>query len=409
MRLDNAQPRTVACASTIEPSEIAILEVIGIEAQLLSGKLDADKKKAAIEAVRAGKHVELSVQAITFRQRDGSPNKNFLRLKTEKLGEIAASFVGKPFLLNHNKWDQEARMGTIIASELVELAHGWAGFRQTIRVVKPHAVISVLDGTIDAYSIGWDPAGKILCTAHQTDVRGKGRCGCWPGDKVEIDGKNVVSEYEWQATEGLETSAVNTPAVTGTKNEEVRTALAAELSISPPTSFDDPPQKEATMKNVNAILGLAADAPEENAVRLITELRNGKIGAEQERDTARAELATAKTKITTLEQGVLGVQVEALIESAYKEGKLRMGRDDDGKAVPSTKEARLRRIAKEDGIAGLRAELKDMEVVVPINQRQGGEDPPKTPATSNDAALASTANQLGLEVKDLAGFYNEER
>ncbi len=407
MKLDT---RAVACASSFEIGELTFLEVVGIDAKLLaSGKLDADQKKIIIEAVRSGKHVELSVQAITFRQKDGEPNRNFLRFKTERLAAIAESFVGKPVLLDHNKWEQSARMGTITASEAVQI-NTWTAFRQTLRFVKPHAVISVLDGTIDAYSIGWDPSGKILCTAHQSDVRGKGRCGCWPGDKVELDGKTVVAEYEWQSTEGLETSAVNTPAVTGTKNEDVRTALAAELSLSPSSpSIADPAPKELSMKNVNAILGLAAEAPEENAVRIITELRNGRIAAEQERDTARTELAVAAGKITTLEAGVLGVQVESLIEGAYKSGKLRMGRAEDGKAVPSTKEARLRRIAKEDGVAGLRAELNDMEVVVPLNKRQiDDKETPREAGPGKEAALASTAAQLGLKTEDLTAFYNEE-
>lgn len=180
-----------------------------------------------IAAVRAGTHHELSVDAITFRQRDGHPNRKFLRFKPEALAAVAASYIGQPLILDHNAWDQHARIGTITASSLVHEA-GAAAFKQTLQVVKPEAVISVLDGTLDRFSIGWNGTGAVMCTAHKVDVRSRGACGCWPGDIATIDGKQHVVEYEFQSAEGTEVSGVNVPAVKGTGISDVRAALAAE-------------------------------------------------------------------------------------------------------------------------------------------------------------------------------------
>src|SRR5690349_692386 len=65
-----------------------------------SRTLDTARKGELIKSVRGGEHVELHVRARTFRQKDGSPNKNYLRLNPAKLDTIAASFAGKPMLLD---------------------------------------------------------------------------------------------------------------------------------------------------------------------------------------------------------------------------------------------------------------------------------------------------------------------
>lgn len=408
MSLDlDAKPGVLGCRSEYElvapETDIVIVGKLtaDVPETLKAGAADSSaRKRELIKAVRAGEHLELSIRARTFRQKDGRPNKNFLRLNPARLGEIAATFAGQPMLLDHNKWSQRSRVGTITASEAEAQGHGWTAFMQTLQVVKPDAVISVLDGTLDRFSIGWAATGAVLCTAHKVDLRSRNACGCWPGDKVALDGVEHIVEYEFQSAEGIETSGVNVPAVSGTRIEDVRAALAAELGI--------PKSKGQDMDLVAilaGILGCAANAPD--VQRAVEVAHRGRLAAEQERDTARTELAEAKKTALAAVAKSLATEVNALIADAYKAGKLRYGRDDEGKPTPSSKEERLRRIAKEDGVKGLRAELDEMEVVIPLGKRElDANDHREHAGGELSQALVDVAAQLGLDPKDLEAEYS---
>jgi hypothetical protein len=224
--------RILGCRSPVEVTALDDLAVIvGGGALKASTALDADDRRELIKKSRAGEHIELTLRARTFRQKDGAPNKSYLRLNPAKLSSIAESFAGKPVLLDHRSWSQEARVGTILDSRAEAQGHGWIAFLQTLQVVKPEAVISVLDGTLDRFSIGWSRLGAVMCTAHKVDVTKRGACGCWPGDRVEVDGVKHTVEFEFSDAEGTETSGVNTPAVSGTRIEDVRAALSAEIGL----------------------------------------------------------------------------------------------------------------------------------------------------------------------------------
>lgn len=413
--------RVGSCRSFPELGSLETLQVLGPVAEGIlranGGKLDDAAKAKLIEAVRANQHVELAITAITFRQRDGSPNKNYFRFKAEKLGDIAGSFVGKPALVDHNKWEQGARIGTITASELAELPHGWAGFRQTIRVVKPHAVISVLDGTIDRFSIGWDPRYPILCTAHKVDIRSSKSCwfrdDCYPGKKVELDGGgHQIAEWEWQNTEGIETSGVNTPAVTGTRIEDIRSSLATEFNLQRSEGTMTLPRLAAALK-----FSALTDVDDERAALRVQELERDKLAAEQERDSVikerdalKAELAAAATAKKTAEQAERKTKVDAMLATAYSEGRLLHGRDEAGKATPSLREARLRRIGMDEGTEVLATELAEMPKLAPVGTRVLNDDipePPRARGALPSSVLASTARQLGLDPKELEDHANK--
>lgn len=433
--LDDKNPAGLAtfCRSFASTAELEAIEPLGDTALAIlkdTGGDLAKSKPALIEAVRAGKHVELKTRAITFRQKDGSPNKNYLRFKSSKLGDIASSFAGKPFLVDHNKWSQSARKGTILSSEGVPLAGGWFGFRQVLHVVKPDAVISVLDGTIDAFSIGWDPRGEVRCTAHNVDVRSRKSCywteGCYPGKLVEVDGEKRIAEYEWQSTEGLEVSGVNTPAVSGTKIENIA-ALAAELGLTRP-AHTEPARKDRPMsrfallfaalaipaKRQSELADLDDDKLDARLAETVTELRGELSAANEEKSAAikRAELAEKSSGDVAAQLAELAklkaAQIDSVLEiKGYRAGKLIRGKDKDGKNVPSAREARLRRIAKEDGLEAMEAELAELEVVAKVGAPVLTEDDPN-PRPSLTASeipgnvLASTAKQLGLTVEELS-------
>jgi hypothetical protein len=406
--------RASALVGELVGTELASVSVIGQPALKLD---DPEKRRDLIARARAGEHIELELHARVFRQKDGAPNRNHLRFKADKLGDIATSFVGMPVLLDHNTYEQAARIGTITASEAEEQGHGWVAFKQTLKIVKSAAVISVLDGTLDRFSIGWHPTGPVLCSVHGVDVRSwkersKAECYCWPGDRVSVerDGKKTTAtvEFEFQSADGIEVSAVNVPAVKGTRIEDVREALALELGLQlhdiPAREKETQMLKFALLATALGVPSLAAAEDEAAAVRAAEDLRRRALAAEQERDEARTALTAAKESLAKDRETMLKASVDTMIETAYRDGKLRYGRDDQGKATPSTRETRLRRIAKDDGLGALKAEIDDMPQIVPVQKRalDAENDVRDRGELDVDDAIASAAAQLGLDPDELA-------
>ena len=127
-------------------------------------------KDSRLELLRqslAGEPVMLEVDAEVFVQPDKPlplpadqaelANHNFVRFAEGELEALAGSFEGRPFLRDHDQGSMEAKAGRILSSRL-EQEDGVSRFLQQLAVVKPWAVQGVLDGTIEHFSIGWDPA-----------------------------------------------------------------------------------------------------------------------------------------------------------------------------------------------------------------------------------------------------------
>ncbi len=375
-----------------------------------------------IESVRGGKHIELGVRAKTFRQRDGSPNRNFLRFKKDRLGSIASSFAGQPMLLDHNKWSQRMRMGSIAESAGEESGHGWFNFSQNLHVTKPEGVISVLDGTIDRFSIGWLPVGTVVCTAHGEDVMKRGSCfrrgDCYPGRRVEVDGEAKIAEYEFQNAEGIEVSAVNVPAVTGTRVEDVRKALALELGIA--LEHDTERNEGMAFMKLAAILGLAAlnDNDEDRAVAAVGKLQadltstSAQLATWKERaETAEASLATERKEREAETKTRLASDVDVAIAGAYASGKLvrtqgANGADGKPTTIADGQEASLRTLGQTSGAKFLVDFVASMPQKVPIGQRVidagGAGSLPRTSFTANESSEPSKetveliSKQLGI-------------
>lgn len=174
-----------------------------------------------------------------------------------------------------------------------------------------------------------------------------------------------------------------------------------------------------------AILSLATlnDHDEDRAVEVVR-VMHGKLAANEaelaiwrERaTTAEGALATATASLAETAATKLAGDVDVIIESAYKAGKLAIKRDAEGKRVPATLETGLRGIAKALGVEALRGHVKDLPVIVPVGQRSIADktesaDPTGfelddrgiVPSDLPGEVLASVANQLGLDPKDVAG------
>lgn len=366
-----------------------------------------------IQALADGKRMELMVKrALTYRQPKGVRNRRGLRFNADKLDSIGPSFVGMPFLVNHNTYEQDARKGTILTSETAPDKRGAPAFFQGFSVVKPDAAISVLDGTIDRFSIGWFPTGAVICSVHKCDVTSKDSCYCWPLDAVEVDGETKIVEYEYQEAEGKELSAVNVPAVKGTKIEDYRAALTAELHL-PPRRI-----KERTMAftRLAAALALTAlsDADEGPAVAAVEGLRQRALSAELDATTLRTQNAELAQRLAIAEAGAALAGAEAtnrVIADAYAAGKLGYGKDAAGANTPDALESLLRDYGKSAGLDALKGKLTLMAARIPVAARPVSElvsAPPVVPAAGSGPVdnpyLASVAAQLALDPKDVQDF-----
>lgn len=424
--------RVVGCRSEFEiGSWIGDILVDGANGltSLKTATDDVDSKahaKELIEAVNAGKHITLAVTARTFKQQKGVKNRNYVRLGGDIAGQVG-SFVKQPFLLDHNVREQLSRKGTILSSKLIEETQSRIAFEQAFNVVKPDAVISILDGTLDRFSISWFSTGAVVCTVHGADVRGPDWCGCWPGMSIKsVDGKSQIAEYEFLQWVGREMSGVNIPAVNNTSIDDIKAALAVELSLSP-TRISRPTPKENTMRfpRLAAALALAAndELDENRAVEAVEALQRRALAAETERANLATQLATRTTELAqataaiTVATAAAGkIRIDAILTEAYRAGKLGYRRVEGSKeALPDKREARLRRIAGEkDGLTALQAEIDEMEETVPVGRRLQSEDvaaPGVTDAIGDGSLefadnpyIDDVAAQLNLKPEDMIAY-----
>lgn len=348
-----------------------------IELRANGAKLADADRKAMLERLRAGEHVELDFDARTFIQR-ATPNRNFVRFKPSILKRLARSFVGMPFLRDHDKRTLDARGGTIIASELVQDTEGDA-FHMTIRAVKPWAAEGLLDGTIDRFSIGASPTGDIVCSAHKSPIFTK--CFCYPGDKVGDTEERV--EFIITAAEGVETSAVNVPAVVGTGIKGVRAALealAAAGGMVPPASTQ---QTEAPMwKRLLALLGLSEAASEDAAIAAL-EVKLAELKTARE---AAGNIAALQAELDVLRAS----QVDQHIERLYAEGKLPVKRDGKGARVAGELETKLRAMAQVISLKAMLEVAEALPVIAPIGPRALETALGIDPAAGAKAPIAAT-------------------
>lgn len=371
---------------------------------------DADMKAQRgelITAIRGGKHAELSVNAVTWRQRP-TPNRRYLRLATDKLADRAGSWKGKPLLIDHATYTVKSAMGTILSSKLLEESAKVAAFEQSLHVVKPDAVIGFLDGTMRTFSIGWYALGPVMCSVHGLDVTGPDSCYCWPGDTVMVDGEKKVVQYEFSDYEGKETSIVVSPAVRDTSVEGIRAALSAELHLHPARPRPPKEQKKmAAFTRLAAALKLTAlsESDEDAAVTAVTALQQRAATAELAQATAEREVTRLTGEVTRLTKEVEAAGAAALdgiIDGAYKSGKLAYGKDAEGKNTPDPMEPLLRNFGQTAGRAALEAKLTAMRSVVPVGQEpvvNKTTEPPKTTlhAVPTDQQIHDAATDLGAD------------
>lgn len=234
---------------------------------------DARKQRDDLLAQsKAGEHIELVLACTPFAQHPTEPNRNFIRFKNTALSGLGKSGVNTVFLRDHRQRELLARGGTVEKSRMERGDAKQHLLRQTIRLHEPWSVQLALTGSIDRFSIGWNPIGPVTCSVCGTDILAE--CWHWPGDTVDAGGDAVIVEWIFHAAELLETSAVCVPAVRDTTVDEIRAALAA-LQPRPaatlgraPTTRRKPPM---SLIHVKQRLGLADDAGEADILAALDE------------------------------------------------------------------------------------------------------------------------------------------
>lgn len=174
--------------------------------QVAGGAWTPARRRDLWQQWRRGELTELGFDAVVYRT---GPNANHVRFREEELPGFAASFAGQPFLRNHADNDIGARDGTIVASRLVG-----DEIHQSIRLTTQRGIGSFLEGVIDRFSIGWRYA-DVQCSVCEGPWLA---CEHWPGRSYRVgNGATVLCELIFWGPVGKETSAVNAPAVPGTR------------------------------------------------------------------------------------------------------------------------------------------------------------------------------------------------
>jgi hypothetical protein len=255
-------------ATELAPYELPQLVVLsdavaGFSAGEENGALADDVRRETLAKVRAGELTELEFEAIVFLAR--YPNTNYLRFREEDLGRFAASYQGQPFLRNHDVYDIGSRDGTIVASRCEQVG-GIDGFRQRVRLTSQRGMEDFLQGRIDRFSIGWYYDDVLCSICHQRWFD----CQHVPGRRYKPEeangghGREQLCELVFVNPAGKETSAVNAPAVRGTRVLGAEPGMTGDL-----LSILHAVREEYAMKKKLAAGALEATAELEDAAAVI--------------------------------------------------------------------------------------------------------------------------------------------
>ena len=226
--------------------QMMVSDAIVAELSVNGIKVNDDVRRHLLAQLEAGELTTLAFDAIVFL--DG-PNANDYRFWEKDLPRFADSYADKPFLRNHDRRDIGARDGTIRTSVLDGKA-----FVQKIALTTQRGIRSLAEEQIDRFSIGWD-FDAITCGICGEDYM---LCPHFVGRRYaeEEGAAPQVCEIWFENPVGAETSAVNSPAVDGTR-------ILAQLNALKTDNLKQQKQQEVVMdeKEKKAAEGTPAVEP----------------------------------------------------------------------------------------------------------------------------------------------------
>lgn len=254
-----------------------------------STQVEIENREQMLADIESGKLDYIEFNARVFFEK---PNKNHVRVRQADMSAFAPSFKNKPFIRDHNIYSIEARDGTITDSRLNVDA-----IEQTIKLTTRKGMTAYVEGQIDRFSIGFE-AEKTLCSICDTDYR---TCAHMRGNKYE----NKTCEVVMVNPVGVETSAVNNPAVDNT-------AILSTLEENKPT------QKEIFKMAENTITK-KIEENQQAAAELLG--AHDQIAAQQEQLQASENILLAQCEIllnSGLSTSRLPEIVQTRIRNQYK-------------------------------------------------------------------------------------------
>jgi len=365
---------------------------------------DDEKRTELLAMARAGEVVELDISFVAYRQQRGQSNANYTRFAADILADVCASFEGLPLLRDHNTHNIDARAGTVIGARYKRI-RGGGEFHLTGRVTAQWAVVAVLEGNLDRFSIAWVHGGRetIICSACDSAILTE--CYHWPGDLVERQKKTIRAEWIYTVARGREASGVSDPAVDGTGIEGIRASLnAANLPCATPTTEDD----SMSLKAIAKSLGLSEDATADD-IEAAIKAKQGQLDAAA---SEAAQLRTAKEAAEAAAAASADKARAAEIDQLFAKhvNKFPVARDGDGNKVRHPEDVQLRELAatQYDFVEGL-LEAKSPYTPAdgpPVHTPEPTGDPANPAALSYDSnpGLRKACKQLGVSADDFAQF-----
>jgi hypothetical protein len=297
MRLTDSQRSGLV----LEASRAAMLAEPNLSRSSSGVELSDDERAELLAKCIAGELVELFISFDAYEQRDGEPNRAFVKLAPGALAAAAKSAKGRPFLRDHMQSDSLARGGAILESASVKRADGDYVIRMTVRLTAPWAVELALRDLLSFISIGLRPTGPVRCSCCGTEVFTQ--CLHLKGEVIEgkPGAEPKICEWIYTSAEIVEASAVNVPAVPGAQIDSIRAALSAAIDSNRGTT----PQGKDNRMNLAAlllpILSLAATAGEHEILSAV------------ETQGKRVKALEAEIKIKTQDLSVAQTERDALL------------------------------------------------------------------------------------------------
>lgn len=219
---------------------------------------DLPTRAELMPKIESGEMEHLDIRARVF----GTGRvRNPVMFREPDMPAFAASFEGKPFLRDHDQYEIDARDGTILSSML-----DGGQIVQDIRITTRRGMMDYLEGRIDRFSIGWD-ADQMVCSICEQDYLG-GQCMHIAGRQYDTLSGPQTCLLIFINPVGVETSAVNVPAVDGTYIE----SQLQKLSLLNPDGGQAPAADKTDLPDVPA---QARNAHREVADRLSHSITGG--------------------------------------------------------------------------------------------------------------------------------------
>jgi phage major head subunit gpT-like protein len=280
-----------------------------------AGLITAEKRDELLLRVASGVHVEIYLSILAYEQRDGEPNRGFIKLRPSAFSSAAKSAVGRPFLRDHAQAETLATGGKIVASKSEKRGDGDYAINMTVKITAPWAVDMALRDLLSFVSIGLRPVGPVLCSVCGTEVFTQ--CMHWRGDSIvmKVGEPEQICEWIYTAAEIVEISTVPVPAVVGAHIESIR----AELSAITPKKEKQTMDKLALLL---AALNLSATASEDE-IKTAVEAHNKRANTlEAKLSIASTDLAAAVAERDALRDAKLAADAKAFIDEAIELGKI---------------------------------------------------------------------------------------